>query len=157
MPVLPDFSIGVAVNRSCPPFGLAPVTILGTARGVLRRLLCTHLPLTRSIPNRGPCLPNTARRHRGAETRCEADVAWLQDRWEDVWRSLTQLVLGTDMVWDAHRLRLRERYFEVSASLGREERAASVRELRNKDARPAVLVHKTSPEAPMSSCGGDSG
>jgi hypothetical protein len=36
----------------------------------------------------------------------------LRDRWEDVWRSLTQLVLGTYMVWDAHRLRLCATYFE---------------------------------------------
>ena len=36
----------------------------------------------------------------------------LRDRWEDVWRSLVQLVLGTYMVWDAHRLRLCATYFE---------------------------------------------
>jgi hypothetical protein len=36
----------------------------------------------------------------------------VRDRWEDVGRSLTQLVLGTYMVWHARRLRLCERYFE---------------------------------------------
>jgi hypothetical protein len=36
----------------------------------------------------------------------------LRDRWEDLGRSLTQLVLGTYMVWQARRLRMCERYFE---------------------------------------------
>ena len=36
----------------------------------------------------------------------------LRDRWEDVSRSLIQLVLGTYMVWEARRLRLCIRYFE---------------------------------------------
>ena len=35
----------------------------------------------------------------------------LRDRWEDVSRSLLQLVLGTYMVWDARRLRLCRNYF----------------------------------------------
>lgn len=35
----------------------------------------------------------------------------VRDRWEDVWRSLVQLVLGTYMVWDARRQRLCQRYF----------------------------------------------
>jgi hypothetical protein len=36
----------------------------------------------------------------------------VRDRWEDVGRSLTQLTLGTYMVWHARRLRLWARYFE---------------------------------------------
>jgi hypothetical protein len=41
-------------------------------------------------------------------------LVWMgiRDRWEDVWRSVVQLVLGTYMVWDARRLRLCERHFE---------------------------------------------
>jgi hypothetical protein len=35
----------------------------------------------------------------------------LRDRWEEVTRSLVQLVLGTYMVWNARRLRLCERHF----------------------------------------------
>ncbi len=35
----------------------------------------------------------------------------LGDRWEDVWRSLVQLLLGTFMVFDARRLALCRRYF----------------------------------------------
>jgi hypothetical protein len=36
----------------------------------------------------------------------------VRDRCEDVTRSLTQLVLGSYMVWDARRQRLCGRYFE---------------------------------------------
>ncbi|HMG29963.1 MAG TPA: hypothetical protein VK585_07575 [Jiangellaceae bacterium] len=35
-----------------------------------------------------------------------------RDRWEDLWRSLAQLVLGTYMVVDARRQRLAQQYFE---------------------------------------------
>jgi hypothetical protein len=35
-----------------------------------------------------------------------------RDQWEDVWRSLIQLVLGTFMVLDARHQRLCQRYFE---------------------------------------------
>ena len=38
---------------------------------------------------------------------------WIRDRWEDVARSVVQLVLGTYMVWDARRQRLCERHFEA--------------------------------------------
>ena len=45
-----------------------------------------------------------------------------RDRWEDLWRSLVQLVLGTYMVVDARRQRLAQRYFEPDDALtfGRE-------------------------------------
>lgn len=36
----------------------------------------------------------------------------IRDQWEDVYRSILQLFLGTYMVWDARRLRLCDRYFE---------------------------------------------
>jgi hypothetical protein len=35
----------------------------------------------------------------------------IRDRWEDVWRSVVQLVLGTYMVWDARRQHLCQTYF----------------------------------------------
>jgi len=38
----------------------------------------------------------------------------VRDRWEDLWRSAVQLVLGTYMVVDARRQRLAQRYFERS-------------------------------------------
>jgi hypothetical protein len=106
---------GVAANRPCPASGLAPVTIQVVAREVLRRFyLYSSASHTRSIPNRGPCL--LVPRAGGIEPRSPAvrlALLQLRDRWEDVCRSLTQLVLGTWMVWDARRLRLCQRYFEA--------------------------------------------
>jgi hypothetical protein len=37
----------------------------------------------------------------------------VRDRWEDVWRSVLQLVLGTVMVLHAHRLKPATRYFDT--------------------------------------------
>ncbi|WIV58580.1 cytochrome P450 [Amycolatopsis nalaikhensis] len=100
---------GVAQNRACPARGLAPVTMRVVAREVLRRFdLASSAGHTRSIPNRGPALltPRGARRKRWP-------LAWLavRDRWEDVWRSLAQLVFGTYMVLDARRQALCSNYF----------------------------------------------
>jgi hypothetical protein len=106
---------GVAANRPCPAWHLAPVTVKAVTRELLARFaFATTAAHTRPIPNRGPCLMTP----RGAPTRCRAltlGYLRLRDRWEDVWRSLVQLVLGTYMVWDARRLRLCERYFEASS------------------------------------------
>ncbi|WP_188188363.1 cytochrome P450 [Nonomuraea sp. SYSU D8015] len=104
---------GVAANRPCPAWRLAPIAMRAAAREVLRRYaLASSASHTRSLPNRGPCLliPRGAP---GASRRSSAALAWmrLRDRWEDVWRSLVQLVLGTYMVWDARRQRLCERHF----------------------------------------------
>jgi hypothetical protein len=105
---------GVAANRPCPASGLAPVTM----RAAIREML-THFALyssashTRSAPNRGPCL--IVSRTHGMDERSRRVVLLfmhVRDRWEDVWRSLSQLVLGTYMVWDARRLRLCASYFE---------------------------------------------
>jgi hypothetical protein len=104
---------GVAANRPCPAQGLAPITMRAAAREVLRRYaVYTSASHVRSLPNRGPCLLVS----RGAAydpRRRHVLLLFLycRDRWEDVWRSLVQLVLGTYMVWDARRLRLCERYF----------------------------------------------
>jgi hypothetical protein len=38
---------------------------------------------------------------------------WLRERWEDLARSVVQLILGTYMVWDARRKRLCQRHFEA--------------------------------------------
>lgn len=105
---------GVAANRPCPAQGLAPVVMRVVAREVLRRYaLHSSSAHTRSMPNRGPCLlvphsdplPSASRWLR---------LAWMRvrDRWEDVWRSLVQLVLGSYMVWHARRVRLCQRYFD---------------------------------------------
>jgi hypothetical protein len=105
---------GITANRSCPAQGLATITMRAAAREMLQRFeFYSSASHTRSIPNRGPCLlvpretPCSIRRRR-------MFLVWMRirDRWEDVWRSVVQLVLGTYMVWDARRLRLCERHFE---------------------------------------------
>jgi hypothetical protein len=106
---------GVTANRPCPARGVAPVAMRAVARETLRRFtLSSSAAHTRSIPNRGPCLLGPRpdpRRHR-------VRLAWLRlrDRWEDVWRSLVQLVCGTTMVLEARRLRLAARHFEAARS-----------------------------------------
>ena len=129
---------GVAGNRPCPASGLAPVTMLAAAREVLHRFsLYSSASHTRSIPNRGPCLliPLVA----DVEPQRPAvrlTFLRLRDRWEEVWRSLVQLVLGTYMVWEARRLKLCARYFEAqkgkhktgAGETSRSERPAFLRE-----------------------------
>ncbi|MEV0385135.1 cytochrome P450 [Nonomuraea sp. NPDC050643] len=102
---------GVAANRPCPAWRLAPITMRVAAQEILRRCsLDSSAVHTRSLPNRGPCLLTPL----GAARRPRAALAYMRvrDRWEDVWRSLAQLVLGTYMVWDARRQRLCERHFD---------------------------------------------
>jgi len=105
---------GVAANRPCPAAGLAPVTMRAAVREVLRRFyLYSSASHTRSAPNRGPCLM-VSRTVTMRTSLCRTSLLFLRirDRWEDVWRSLVQLVLGTYMVWDARRLRLCANYFD---------------------------------------------
>jgi hypothetical protein len=106
---------GVATNRPCPASGLAPVTMRAAAREMLKRFaLFSSASHIRSIPNRGPCLLVSRRSHYHPNLR-RALLFWLRlrDHWEDVWRSMVQLVLGTYMVWDARRQKLCQRYFEA--------------------------------------------
>jgi hypothetical protein len=108
---------GVTANRSCPAQALALVTMRAAGREFLRRFVgYSSASHTRSIPNRGPCL--LVSRERGCNpllSRALLLFMAVRDRWEDVWRSLVQLVLGTYMVWHARRLRLCQRYFETAA------------------------------------------
>jgi hypothetical protein len=102
---------GVTANRPCPARGLAPGTMRAATHEVLRRfVLHSSAAHTRSIPNRGPCLlePRPARMARPGRALL---AMRLRDRWEDVWRSLVQLVLGTYMVWDARRQRPCARHY----------------------------------------------
>jgi hypothetical protein len=108
---------GVAANRPCPAWRLAPITMRVAAREILRRhALASSASHTRSLPNRGPCLlvPRTA-----SARRRVAALPWMRarDRVEDVWRGVVQLVLGTYMVWDARRQRLCERHFARAEEL----------------------------------------
>jgi hypothetical protein len=102
---------GVAANRPCPAWRLAPITMRAVVRETLGRYaLYSSAEHTRALPNRGPCLlvPRD-RATRPPRTRLLG--LRVRDRWEDVWRSVAQLVLGTYMVWDARRHRLCQRYF----------------------------------------------
>jgi hypothetical protein len=105
---------GVAANRPCPAWHLAPITVKAVTRELMTRFtFATTAAHTRPIPNRGPCLMTP----HGAATPLRTPALLflrVRDRWEDVWRSLTQLVLGTYMVWHARRLRLCERHFARS-------------------------------------------
>jgi Cytochrome P450 len=106
---------GVTANRPCPASGLAPVTMRAATREVLKHFaLFSSAAHIRSIPNRGPCLLVSRERNFNPNLR-EALLFFLRlrDRWEDVWRSMVQLVLGTYMVWDARRHKLCQHYFEA--------------------------------------------
>jgi hypothetical protein len=104
---------GVVGNRPCPAQSIALITLRVVAHEVLARFaLHSSAAHTRSIPNRGPCL--LVPRGRPLAPRRERALLFamrLRDRWEDLGRSIVQLVLGSYMVWDARRLRLCERHF----------------------------------------------
>ncbi|MCI3278083.1 cytochrome P450 [Streptomyces cylindrosporus] len=105
---------GVTANRPCPARGFAVLTMRVAAEEVLRRFrLESAVEHTRSLPNRGPCLlvPRTDPRR----PRLRLAAMRLADHWANVPRSLTQLVLGTYMVWDARRQGLCRRYFAESS------------------------------------------
>lgn len=106
---------GVTTNRPCPARGFAAVTMQVATQEVLDRFaLMSSAAHTRSLPNRAPCLliPRTAPRPSTAYRVARPTIMRLQDQWESVPRSLTQLVLGSYMVWDARRQKLCQRYFD---------------------------------------------
>jgi hypothetical protein len=125
----PYIPFGVAANRPCPAQSMAPITMRVAARELLRRLaFYSSASHVRSIPNRGPCLlvPWASGSDPG-RLRVRLQIMRFADRWEDVWRSLVQLVLGTFMVADARRLRLCARHFAAQgAADGSAERGASI-------------------------------
>jgi cytochrome P450 len=109
---------GVTANRACPARGLAPPALRAVVRAVLARYtLDTAASHTRSLPNRGPCLLTPLGATRPGRLRRATMRA--ADRWSDLGRSLTQLVLGTWMVLDARRLGLTRRYFADHDTEGR--------------------------------------
>jgi len=102
---------GVTANRACPARGVAPVMLRAATREVLRRYrLASSVSHTRSLPSRGPAYLTPA--GVAGPSRLRLRVLRALDRWADVGRSLTQLVLGTWMVIDARRQRLCATYFE---------------------------------------------
>ncbi|WP_037908997.1 cytochrome P450 [Actinacidiphila yeochonensis] len=112
---------GVAANRSCPAWRLAPLVMRAATGEVLGRfVLRSPVSHTRSLPNRAPCVL-IRRGRRRPRTRPAALLVLLRvrDRWEDVGRSLLQLGFGTWMVADARRQRLASSYFARHDSQGR--------------------------------------
>ncbi|MFD0686094.1 cytochrome P450 [Actinomadura fibrosa] len=115
---------GVAANRPCPAWRLAPIAVRAAARETVRRyVLASSASHVRSLPNRGPCLlipragsdaPPEPGSHRAALLRMRA-----RDRCEDVGRSVLQLVRGARMVREARRLRLCERHFAADGTAER--------------------------------------
>ena len=102
---------GVAANRPCPAWRLSPLAMRAVTTEVLARFeLESTVSHTRSIPNRAPC---TLRRPGTPRPHFRLRYLLVRDRFEDVWRSVLQLVLGTAMVLDARRLRLAGRYFDT--------------------------------------------
>jgi Cytochrome P450 len=108
---------GVAANRPCPAWRLAPIALRAATREILRHHeLLSSAGHTRSLPNRGPCLLVPRGTPRPRSLRLTLAHQRTRDRWEDVWRSLVQLVLGSYMVWDARRQRVCGRYFDAADS-----------------------------------------
>ncbi|MEU4892973.1 cytochrome P450 [Streptomyces sp. NPDC044780] len=113
---------GVTANRPCPARGFAVLTMRAAAEEVLRRFrLASSAEHTRSLPSRGPCLliPHTTRRTPPVwgPARRAVKLAGMRlgDRWAAIPRSLTQLVLGGYMVWDARRQGLCRNYFATAS------------------------------------------
>ena len=109
---------GMATNRPCPAWRLAPLALRAVTGEVLHRFrLHSTVTHTRSLPSRGPCL--LARTSLPPWRRAAVGLFLrVRDRWEDVWRSVVQLALGTWMVLDARRLRLAGRYFDTHDTQG---------------------------------------
>ena len=92
------------------------ITLRVVAREILQRFaLYSSASHTRALSNRGPCLVVPRDRRLGRRLRGAA-LAFIRvrDRWDDVYRSLVQLVLGSWMIWEARRLRLCERHFAAA-------------------------------------------
>ncbi|WP_211304292.1 cytochrome P450 [Umezawaea tangerina] len=106
---------GVAANRPCPAWRLSPLVMRAAVREVLARFtLDSTVSHTRSIPHAAPCL--LVRRDDPLPAHHVLLVRGFlraRDRWEDLWRSLLQLGLGTWMVLDARRARLAGTYFDA--------------------------------------------
>ncbi|MFI6165423.1 cytochrome P450 [Nocardia sp. NPDC051052] len=104
---------GVAANRPCPAWRLSPIAMRTVTRTVLARYhLRSPVSHTRSIPHRAPCLLlSTETPPSPALVRASLTALRARDRFEDVWRGITQLVLATYMVLDARHQHLCATYF----------------------------------------------
>ncbi|WP_405577373.1 cytochrome P450 [Streptomyces sp. NBC_01190] len=141
---------GVAANRPCPAWRLAPLVMRAVTREVLGRFtLHSSVSHTRSIPHRAPCLL-VARERPLPRHRIAAVLALLRlrDRWEDVGRSLLQFGLGGWMVLDARRSRPTERWFARHDTQGRPLPTAAAHP-RRREAHPDGVDDS---EGPPSGC-----
>ncbi len=106
---------GMAHNRPCPAMRVALLSMRRLTQSLLQQYrFSTSAGHTRSLPNRGPCLV-IAREQKGLAPSAEKLLLLamrIRDRWEDVYRSMAQLVFGTIMVLDARRRRLCENHFK---------------------------------------------
>jgi len=106
---------GVSGNRSCPAQGLAMVSMKILTMHLINNYYFTSpIEHTRSLPNRGPCI---VMRKSSVASRFGIKVLViplmkLYDHWENLFRSLIQLVLGAVMVLHARKLKLCEHHFQ---------------------------------------------
>lgn len=113
---------GVTSNRPCPAQGLALVAMRQLAKHLIQNYtFASPVAHTRSLPNRGPCLvmkdPLVAKHW--SINHIVFPYMKIVDRWEDLYRSVIQLVFGTIMILHAKKLKLCERYFlQLENSLG---------------------------------------
>ncbi|WP_405162018.1 cytochrome P450 [Nocardia sp. NBC_01499] len=109
---------GVAANRPCPAWRVSPIAMRVVTRTVLDRYrLQSSVSHTRSIPHRAPCLLlSTDNPPPPILLRTSLTALRARDRFEDVWRGITQLVLGTWMVLDARHQSLCATYFAAQDS-----------------------------------------
>ena len=140
---------GVAANRPCPAWHLAPIAMRAVTDEILRVSACTRRPPTPGRSrNRAPCL--LVRRGSGPPPGLGRSLTamCLRDQAGDVGRSVKQLVLGTYMVWDAQRKRLCERHFaETSAGIGTVPPRSSAASVRSGDDPAGVQAHVGGPQA----------
>ncbi|MEV0444648.1 hypothetical protein AB0I84_37200 [Streptomyces spectabilis] len=101
---------GIPADRPCPAQGMAPVSMRAIATEVLRRyVLHSSASHTRSLPDRGPCLLVPWTEASPPPRRALARMR-LRDDWENLWRSITRLTLGTVIVVSARSKKLCQRH-----------------------------------------------
>jgi len=120
-------AFGSPTNRPCPAQGVALAAMRAATREVVKRVaLFSSVAHTRSMANRGPCLL-VARPHEMNAIHRKAQLLLMRvrDQWEDVGRSLLQLILGTYMIGESRRLRLCQTHFDGKPPDSPEKKSAA--------------------------------
>ncbi len=104
---------GVHSNRPCPAHRIAWISMMKVTQIALKRFeFYSSVKHTRSLPSRGPSLIANKNSRVGKMSKTVIlECLRMRDGWEDFYRIILQLLLGTYMVWDARKLRLCERHF----------------------------------------------